>query len=137
MTGTGLGNLQAKKHKFCTSILTFLDDLAKSDYGVGKTNLFPVSLQNFDQIQMLKNETAASEHLGSNQKLLTPTIPRTSLESTTKIEAVKESSQHGWYIECTSNSHSNLSSVSEILIFFFQENAKEAKSIDLKFLYQN
>lgn len=117
--GLGWATYRPRNTNSVHHILTFLDDLAKSDYGVEKTNLFPASLQNFDEIQMLKNETAASEHLGSNQKLLTPTIPRTSLESTTKIEAVKESSQHGWYIECTSNSHSNLSSVSEILIFSF------------------
>lgn len=60
-------------------ILSFLGDLAKSDYPVEKPILFPISLQNFAQIQMFRNETVASKRLWNNLKLLTPTIPRTSL----------------------------------------------------------
>lgn len=60
-------------------ILFFFGDLAKSDYTVEKPILFPISLQNFAQIQMFRNETVASKRLWNNLKLLTPTIPRTSL----------------------------------------------------------
>lgn len=44
-----------------------------------KTILFPTSLQNFVQIQMFRNGTVASKYLGNSLKLLTLTIPRTSL----------------------------------------------------------
>lgn len=60
-------------------ILSFLGDLAKLDYTMEKPILFPTSIQTFTQIQMFRNENMASKCLGSNLKLLTATVLRTSL----------------------------------------------------------
>lgn len=93
--------------------LSFLGELAKLDRTVEKSILFPTSLQNFAQLQMFRSETAASKHLWSNVKSLTPTIPRPSLlgaDNRNRGRAKPEWSPRDHDINFPASLHSSLSS---------------------------
>lgn len=59
--GDLIGPIMEKQTLHIPSFLPFLGDLAKSDYTVEKLLPLTVSLQNFAQIQMFRNENVASK----------------------------------------------------------------------------